>query len=398
MLLFFVLFIFFILHIQFLLQNIFLGLDEQTFFGFTIKYGYDHGIAIQSLLFSLACALCFSVGYILFYRKQRRRVTEDIKCDVNFQFRRGELLLANIMGTSMIVYMIVVIAMGDFDYSGMVAIRESNGFIFELRMIYLLLLSHILLNIRLKQLIELRELKATRLIVIIYFICTLFFQARSAVFEVVAIFMFTQLMWKRDKIKLRYIFIVAVMLLVPNIIVMGRLGIPDSPMALINGLFSFEYSIEINNFLSAAIVAGSDILHGISFMPSLELLIPSPLRDYFGLEVVKSGYYSILSADADVSGGGFSLLAEMFSNFGWMSLLVFWLLGVFFGYFNSRAAKVGNVVITSAVAPLLYGSFILAFRNDFGVFLKYSIQLIVISWILRLLFSGGVLARRVKGP
>lgn len=386
MLLFFIFFIFFILHIQFLLRNIFFGLDELNYFQFVIKYGFDRGIAIQSLLFSLACMFSFSVCYKLFYRK-RRKLSVDTKGDVNSIVSRRELFSLNIMGIMMIAYILVVIGLANFDYSVMTQIREANGFIFELRMIFLLLISHILLNVPWRNLLRLRELKTARWVVLVYIICTLLFQARSATFEVVSIIAFSQLVWAGDKVKIKYIVIVMGMLLVPNLIVLGRLGIPEEPGEFINGIFSFEYSILINNFLSAAILSGSDMLGDISFIPSLQLLIPSPLRDLFGIAVVKSSFYADLSDEANVSGGSFSLLAEMFSNFGWFSLVIFGLLGAFIGYWNSRAARVGFVSILYSSAPLLYAALVLAFRNDFGIFLKYSIQVLIVSWILTHLFS-----------
>lgn len=385
MLLFFVLFIFFILHIQFLLQNIFLGLDEVAYFQFTINYWFNREVAIQSLFFSLACALSFAGCYKLFYRNRRRAlvVTEAL---INLKFGRGELILVNVMGIMMIAYMSALIILAKFDYGIITQLRESNGFIFELRMVFLLLLAHIFLNVPWKQVLLLRELKSIRWIVLVYFFCTVLLQVRSAVFELVAIIVFSQLMWAGDKVKIKYIVFMLSAMLIPNLIVLGRLGIPEKPLDLIRGLFSFEYSILINNFLSTAINSGAGAVREISFISSLQLLIPSPLRDLFGLAVVKSSYYTNISNSADVQGGGFSLLAEMYSNFGWISVFVFGLLGTLVGHLNSRAARVGGVNITYSLAPLLYASFILAFRNDFGVFLKYAVQLFLIAFFLNLVF------------
>lgn len=380
MLLFFILFIFFILHIQFLLQNILLGLDKLSYFEFTIKYGFDREVAIQSLFFSIACAFGFAVCYKMFYRK-RRRVSVDTKGDVNFKFLRGELLSLNIIGIILIAYMLIVVELAGFDYNAMTQIREVSGFIFELRMIFLLLLSHILLNLPWRKVFLLRKLKYSRIIVFIYFICTLLFQARSATFEIVAVVAFAYLMWVGDRVKLKYIVIVFVAMLVPNLIVLGRLGVPENIEDLIRGIFSFEYSIIINNFLSAAIVSGINEVNEFTFTSSLLLLIPSPLRDLLGVFVVKSDYYGVIASAAEVSGGGFSLLAEMFSNFGWYAPLVFGAIGILLGRMFSRAARVGNVDLISATAPLLYVAFVLAFRNDFGVFLKYVVQLFLIAFL-----------------
>jgi hypothetical protein len=385
MLLFFVLFIFFILHIQFLLRNIFFGLDELTYFQFIIKFGFDREIAIQSLNFTLACALCFAFCYKLFYRKHRRFIVGT--SEQVFRVSRIKLLLINGMGLMMIIYMLALIGLSNFDYGAMTLMRESSGFIFELRVIFLLLISHILLNLPWKEALLLKELRAARWIVLTYLICTLIFQARSAVFELVAVVAFTQLMWAGDKVKFKYVVFVFGAMLVPNLIVLGRLGMPDDFGELIDGLFSFEYSILINKFLSAAIYLGSEVNGEASFIPSLMLLIPSPLRDLLGVAVIKSSYYADVSAAADARGGGFSLLAEMFSNFGWYAPLVFGAIGLILGIVFSKAEKVGNVGFVGATAPLLYVAFVLAFRNDFGVFLKYVVQLFLIAFIFHLVLK-----------
>lgn len=384
------------LHILFLIQNIFFGVDEGNFFGFTITYGFSRDIAYQSLLFSLACAISFAVGYKLLYRNHRRPGTgmETIGRTV---LARNELLVLNTVGLLMIAYMLVVIGLSNFNYTTMVAIRESSGFIFELRIIFLLLLSHVVLNHTWKQLWTLRKLKVARRVVLLYFICLLLFQARSAVFELVAIIAYSYLVRSGDKVKLKYLVILIATMIVPNIIILGRLGVPKDPHELINGLFSSEYAIIFNNFLSAAIASGSQVLHGLSFLASLQLLIPSPVRDALGMAVVKSDYYTDLAAAANVGGGGFSLLAEMYSNFGWFSLGVFGLLGTFVGHWNSRATRAGVISIKYSAAPLLYIAVALSFRNDFGVFLKYSIQLLVVSWFLGLLLPQKKPERSTSG-
>ena len=384
MLLFFVVFIFFILHIQFLLRNILFGLDELNYFQFLIKYDFERDIAIQSFLFSIMCMLSYAVCYKFFYIN-RRKLSEHTNSGVNSRVQRHELFLLNIMGIIMIAYMLVVIGLSNFDYTALTLFREANGFIFELRIIFLLMLSHLLLNIPWKELLKRRDLKTARLVILVYCICTLLFQTRSTVFEIAGIIAFSQNLWKGDKVKIKYILLVIGVMLVPNLIVIGRLGIPEYSNDLISGLFSFEYSIVINNFLSAAIYSSQNILSEISFIPSMELIIPSPIRNFFGIVTVKSSYYSDISDAAGMRGGGFSLLAEMYSNFGWGSFLVFGLLGTIIGHYNSRASRVGNVDLHFSSAPLLYVSFILSFRNDFGVFLKYSIQIIIISWILNLI-------------
>lgn len=386
MLLFFVLFIFFILHVQFLLRNIFLGVDELNFFYFTMNYGFTREVAIESLLFSLSCAIAFAVGYKIFYRK--RKVFPGIRVEAYSKISHMELLMLNTMGVMMITYLMVVMTSANFDYTAMVQIRETSGFIFELRMIFLLLLSHVLLNVPLRHLLMLRQFKPSIVIIFIYFICVLLFQARSAAFELGAVIAVSQLLWMGDKIKLKYIVFIFCVMLVPNLIVMGRLGVPGNFSELMSGLFSFEYSIVVNKFLSAAIDSGVETEQGISFVPSLQLLIPSPLRDLFGISVEKSGYYADIADAIDFHSGGFSLLAEMYSNFGWYAPVIFGVLGFLLGFALSQATRAGKVSIIGAASVLFYVAFVLVFRNDFGVFIKYVVQLYLVSLLLLLCLRG----------
>jgi hypothetical protein len=115
------------------------------------------------------------------------------------------------------------------------------------------------------------------------------------------------------------------------------------------------------------------------------LLLPSPIRSLFDLNVVKSDYYLDLAEAANIRNGGFALLAELFTNFGWSAIWVFGGMGGLIGFLNARALRVGRANLMTCVAPLFYIAFILAFRNDLGVFLKYVIQLIFIAWMMSLM-------------
>ena len=387
MLLFFILFIFFILHVQFLLRNILFGTDQATFFYFNISYLFDQATSQKALLFTLACAASFAVGYLLLYRR-RKLSTVNMSAEVNLKSCRGELYTLNFAGLVQVVYGVIQLLNSGFSYNVMAEAKMDFGIVFELRIFFLILLAHLLLNVPWIQVIKRRELRLTRWVVIAYFIITLLGQARSGLFEIAAIILVTQLMWIGDKVKFKYVLFVVGALLVPNLIVLGRLGAIDDLGLLIDGLFSFEYSILFNNMLSAAIDSGGITNGSLSFVPSLLLIVPSFVRAMFGLEVVKSSYYVDLSAAADVRGGGFSLLAEMFSNFGWFAPLVFGAIGILLGRAFSRAARVGGVDFFGATAPLLYVAFVLAFRNDFGVFLKYVVQLYLIALFFRFAFKN----------
>lgn len=88
-----------------------------------------------------------------------------------------------------------------------------------------------------------------------------------------------------------------------------------------SGLFSIEYSVILNNILGGAIEHRYVVQEPLTFLKSLWLIIPSPVRTLLGIEVIKSEAYDALVHIADVRNGGYSMLAEMFQNFGWWS---FW--------------------------------------------------------------------------
>lgn len=281
--------------------------------------------------------------------------------------------------------MSIVIAKSRLVYQLIAVELETAGFVLELRVIFLLLLSHLLLNVRIRDVIKLRRYRWVRRIVYMYLLAVLLVQARSRIFEVVAIIAFAQLMWNRDKPLFRYLLFMGFSVIVPNIIVLARLGWPGDVAGFVDILFSFEYTILFNNLLSAAIAEGKIAGGSYTFASSMGLLIPSPIRQFFDITVLKSEYYAELSQAAYIGNGGFSLLAELFSNFGWNSVWVFGCMGSILGFLNSRALRVGRASLKTCIAPLLYVAFILAFRNDLGVFAKQVIQIIIIAFAMDLI-------------
>jgi len=386
MLLIFILFIFFILHVQFLLRNIIWGTDEATYFMFKISYLFDQSTSKKALIFTLLCAACFSIGYLFFYRRKKLPL-DPVPVNIDWKRYRGELLLLNISGLVQVVYGIYLLLSSGFNYQIMAEEKMSNGFVFELRIVYLIVLSHLLLNAPWSELARKKELRWSRWILIAYVIISFLGQTRSVIFEIGAVVIIAQLLWQGDKFKFKYLLFMLAAMLVPNLIVLGRLGDLDDFGSLVKELFSFEYSVLYNNMLSGVIASGPTTSGGLSFMPSLLLIIPSPVRSLLGLSVVKSDFYSDLASSTGVTNGGFSLLAEMFANFGWFALLAFLSFGMLLGVFFKRAARVGKANFLGAAAPLLYVAFVLAFRNDFGVFVKYTIQLVILAALLNTLMQ-----------
>lgn len=385
MLLFFIMFVFFVFHIQFLLKNIILGVEDVNFFMFVMHYPFDRQIAVQSLYFVLACAGGFWVGYKLAYRSDNLSVLSDKIFD--FRQWRNELRVLNFMGVVIISYIGIIGGMTGFSYGPMTALRQDYGFIFELRIVLLLLLSHLLLNIPWREFLKNPKLKISRTILAVYFFGLLLFQARSAIFEFGACLIIPLLMWSGDKVQVKYLLMLSVMMIVPNVVVLGRIEIPDDPYELLDGLFSIEYTMILNQFLGAAIETGMRSKEALSFLPQFGLILPSPLRNLFDIQATNNDFILELSEYAKVYGGGFSLVAQMYTDFGWFAPIVFYLLGLLIGHTNYKASKVGRVKLIHATAPLLYSMFILSFRNDFGVLLKYSIQLFVVAAILNFLLK-----------
>jgi hypothetical protein len=277
--------------------------------------------------------------------------------------------------------MVVLIVITGGVYSSMTVIRASSGFILELRVFYLLLLTHIMLNVPLNQILTDRAFRSLRLVLLAYVVALVLFQARSNLFEVAAVLLIPFLIWDGDRIKFKYLVLLFFLMLVPNIIVLGRLGVEGDFLSIADQVFSFEYTMLLSKFLGAAI-AYPIPMDSLSFVPQLILLIPSPLRDLFDFAPISYDFFILLSEEAGVSGGGFSLFAQLYNDFRWFAPLILLALGCLIGGWIARARFVGRVSILYSAGPLFYSAFLMAVRNDFGVFLKYSIQLLIIAYLL----------------
>ena len=144
------------------------------------------------------------------------------------------------------------------------------------------------------------------------------------------------------------------------------------------------------NFLGAAIYSELKHEYIFSFIPQLMLIIPSPLRNLLGYGVSDTSFQDELSVVAQITGGGFSLVAQFYTDFGWGSSILFFIFGLVFGRLNKLILRQSYISIYTAVTPLLFAAFILSLRNDFGVFLKYSLQLFVVALILALIGKLGI--------
>ncbi|MGO9636486.1 MAG: hypothetical protein ACLPSO_00910, partial [Terracidiphilus sp.] len=187
------------------------------------------------MLYALACAGAFAAGYKLLYRK-RRRLAINPTIDVDLKSYRFELILFYVTGILQILTDLAVVIISKLDYVTIVEIKFKYSFFFQSRMIFLMLLAHLLLNIPPKQIWVRKELRSVRWITLIYAVLTILLQFRSEAFEIAATVAFSLLMWTGDKVKVKYIVLVVCSIIVPNLIVLGRLGFPSDPEVLMSGL------------------------------------------------------------------------------------------------------------------------------------------------------------------
>jgi len=371
------------LHIHFLLQNIFFGVYEKYIYGESIPvvYQFDVSVAYISILYSTLCLVAFVLGYKIFYRR-RSNLQIRAPFSVDISGCRKEIWWLNLFGIIVTLYMVVVIAITGGNYTSMTVIRAGSGFILELRVVYLLLLTHIMLNVPLTQFLMNRAFRTARFIMLTYVVAIILFQARSLLFELICVLVIPWLIWNGDKIKLKYLIALFCAMVVPNIMVLGRIGFDKGFKSVIDIIFSFEYTFILSKFMGA-IISYPISTDGLSFVPQFSLLlIPSPLRDFFDFPLISYEFFEQLSLNAEISGGGFSLFAQFYHDFGWFAPVIFLLIGCLIGRSLVRTRFSGRVPILSSAGPLFYSGFLMAIRNDFAIFLKYSIQLFILAFIL----------------
>jgi oligosaccharide repeat unit polymerase len=347
---------------------------------FTKQYDFSKNIALTSFIFILCCLFSFLLGYSIFFKKLKT-------ISINRNINRYEIIFLCLMFNSLVIYILIAGFVTGFNYGLMTQFREKYNFFFELRMLPLIIFSHILHNVSIQKIIRESKFKSLRFSLIFYIIALVLFQVRSPIFEIVFVIVFSHLMWTGDRFKLKYLVILFIATIVPNIIILGRIGIPENFDVLIEGLFSIEYSIMLNQLLGTAITSSENLHQGLSFLPQLSLIIPSPIRYLFNINATNNDFFLNVSDYAGIHGGGFSLFAQTYLDFGWYSIIVFFFLGLFIGKLNKGASRVGGVSFVYSVAPLIFALFILTIRNDLGVFIKYSFQALIIAFCLELFFN-----------
>lgn len=377
-----IIFLFYMLHIQFLVNYLLTGNDVHTFFGWKLVYCYSEEIAEKALLFTLLSLLMFVFGYIF---GQKKKIINKKKVIIGNSIIR----ITEIFYLISILSLLYVIIKGGFEYSNMTIVREQINFIFELRMISNVLLLYMLFNSDLSELRN-RKFKFVKKIIFVYVLLIFFIQARSLVFEILAIFSIYYIKIKNIKVEFKYIVLLFIISVLPNIIVIFRLDdsqLDFSSIETYQNIFTYEYSLLFNNILSEVISNKHVYIEHDNFLiNALILLVPSFLRDKLALTVDDSFNISIAN-DAGVTGGGFSLLGQLYLNFGYWSVLYWLIMGYLFGRVFKKLYMERSSSVFIAIIPLVYVYFVLSFRNDLYIFLKQIVQLYMIALFLNIVIK-----------
>lgn len=128
-------------------------------------------------------------------------------------------------------------------------------------------------------------------------------------------------------------------------------------------------------------------LYGATIYEGFKLVVPSFLRTPLGIKRDETTIRE-LAEDADVFGGGFSIMAEMYINWKWASPLFFLIYGLYFGGNDNRWFNKKGLRMLDCTAPLIYAYFILSFRNDAAVFIKLLIQVTLVATFLQLALNS----------
>lgn len=378
-------YIFFFLHILFIIKYIINKKDalSHQYFGVSINFTYSYDTINKTIVFNLLCFSMLIIGLIIGNRMEKK-----------IRYKNYNLANLPIISKSITFYLLcfnfillIGIFLNGFNYWALNDYRISLNILFELRVIGLILLSYFILS-------RGRFSTIQKTLLSIYFVFLIIYQARSLVLDAVLSIALSYLFLQKDKLKIKFVALSFILLVVPNLFVIARYW-PLPLDIILNNIFNFEYTLLFNLLVAEAIDSyeGKWLL-GETIIPSMYLVIPSFIRELLGITVIKSSIYQDVSNDAGVFGGGFSLLSELFINLDWFGCLYFLIFGFFIAFCRSNIirclhSKKGSISFYQAGYCVFYSSSLLSLRNDAGVFFKYTIQLILIVFLLEFI-------RRVK--
>lgn len=383
--LFFLIFVILIIHFSFFLQLYITGSNQISFFGWISEFNYSNEIADKCLIYITLCTIALCIGYMI-KRKSNKSKRLTYYDDLN-PIRTAKLrYLFRLTCIFQILIVLYVVIIGRANYALMTKIRESLNFFFELRIFPLLIFTYLL------QYINRQTYKKYKIEICLFcLLCLLFVfvQARSLLVEVGCIIGYYFLKQNKNQIKIKYIVTIYIISIIPNIIVLGRLSAEQADLANIEtwkNIFTYEYTILFNSILGETIGYTKEFLYGKTVFDGFYMLIPSFLRNMLGLIPDKT-IISSIAKDAGVFGGGFSLFAEMYLNFGWFSVVLFFLMGYFLALQDNKWFNKSHITLLACTIPLIYSYVILGMRNDMAVLVKQIFQIYIVLYIVKILLK-----------
>ena len=382
-----ILFIFFLLHILFFLNYYLFGTSYGEFFGMEVSYLYDSEIALKTFSFT-------SVSFISIFLGLRSNKFFKFEAKAN-KLWRGiynttslKALIIFITGVTLFVALSLFLALSD--YLAIANLRGKSTFttaIFDLRYFILIYISYNLLNYKISDLLKARPRTYTITLSIVYIFSCFILQTRSIIFEVFFIIIYTYLLWNKNRIKLKYIFILFIFSIFPNLLLLNRVDLYNLNFKdIVSSIFQYEYSFTLANLISTNIVNDKLLIFsdGFTFLSKLYILVPSVFRNLLGIEGTQSFYYQYISELSEVFSGGFSFLGELYANFGEYTYLILFILGVLITRMISiNSINLGSSSLIAATYPVIISNFILVQRNDIFPFIKICVYLIFISYFMK---------------
>lgn len=149
--------------------------------------------------------------------------------------------------------------------------------------------------------------------------------------------------------------------------------------------------------------AFADLKFGYSIVESLILVLPSPIRNFIGLTdncnflCPSEWFMQHIGLYWEHGNLAFSLLAELYLNFGNMGFLFILILGIVFGKFD-RAVEHGNNAMLKHIGLILTPMTLGLMRNDLSMtikFLIYALILYVITCAIFVRFKARVPSRKI---
>ena len=369
-------FVFYILHVWFFVDYFVFGINYTEFLGTIQNYTYSFQTAVYTFGYILFCFLFLIIGLYTkpikspFLSKRTNKVVNLKRLYLGF---RIAIILCIIL-----MFLLYLNADGQIASS---ELKENNNWMYEFRAIPLIFLSFILFNGY--------SLKfADKILIFIYATIAILGLTRSLMVELFSIFFFYYALYlNEDKFKIKYAVLTFCGIFFVNFIASYReVGNFEAVFNNASSLIVFEYKSYLDLLISEVIqnYKGGGYY---TFLDSFILLIPSFIRDFFGVKLFypdQELFFEIGRRSIPYYGGGFSLLAESYINLSFLAPLLF----LFIGYainiilISIRKSMIINRFTINAIFPLVAVTIIISFRNSFAMHCKYIIQIYILAFII----------------